>query len=1175
MDCGKSVELYEESAEQLAADQKIYQARSIERERRRKLGKTIVADGGEDLSESEVFALDEPFDGRSRNRNSKKVVDSKSAEKFPNYYRGKDDNRRPNENPTNSFNRGNDDRGFRNHASFSNNYQAYTSEPSTFSTQNYKSRSFTDNRFRENIEEAESGSLVGNLRNSARSGNSLHFDAKLPELKLRTPTSTERPTYSEIRSSTESRKQDFYRSSTVQPDTGRQFYEVTASSTPQLVRNQNLIRTTPKYFVTEKRTTPQQYTFVTTTEGKILRNSLSAVTTPAPTTAPEEDGLSTEKIPVETVYFGSYGKEKGEDLSTTPRLDISLSQLNINKPTAQPDIETKNYEDSVREGLEIPPSSGPNALRSFALYFAGNGLNSLKNDKDAAKDPKDLFYIPTVSEEERKPNTVEEKKKDIVQQVDDIIKDGSRASGDHSQSAAVLPNSLTQQTRDSYSALFDRNKTEKHEMAVTEPDFGTTAFEVFTEDAEKINLELRKNDLDISQSRGPVESDSNANKLNNEFSKVSPDLRELAQVFTKALSAYLDDPEAFRKVLSEIRPTEPSATETSTNPVDYPSVTQEDDEVLDFSDVTKTSYRRRTTTPAYRETTTEYVTESPTTNRDAENFVVSLSPKQNISYVKVPDVELTAPLIESLDESQSRYYTPPPSVIGTTNAIAEEINNEFAVNDKLPDIDSNEAVDSYLPIGGSVDDKSRPRYGGFQNNSNYSPYGSDLITKPYSPYGSELTSTTTTTVATPVSVTEDNDVEVATTFNPRNITSSILFRRKPEGIKKQSSDVSTLAKQLNNLAEQEQERSSIIEPDVPEFESIKLGNGETVERTRTRSTTARPLTSTTLYHPRELSIELSPPFESDPPGGYYEFDSSYSTSKPEEYKTTTFYPTTVTDTAETFLPTTFPTYDSNTSKFTRSTTEDPVEATASTPKSFERIAELQQTLMSTGHNLTHQEMEKARVTVAEAVDNMTDSTANTLMKMMEMAAKNETYRRLVLLLVNDKSGKNKTVEETRLALLRALLMPVISTTRTRRLDAEPAATPSTTRLTTTTTAATRTTTIKDTKRRGGGHFRRSKSISNGETSNIVRITTESPKERAKNGRRTKTRVISRIVKTTEGPTTTFSPSRLSNLELINRTIENSKTKDIKNNSLEDAILDSDSRAVELLRSLYSLAARWG
>lgn len=59
------------------------------------------------------------------------------------------------------------------------------------------------------------------------------------------------------------------------------------------------------------------------------------------------------------------------------------------------------------------------------------------------------------------------------------------------------------------------------------------------------------------------------------------DLRRLARVFSEALSAYLEDPPGFRKALAEARPAPPS----SVGPTEWPSVTKEDGEVLDFSDV--------------------------------------------------------------------------------------------------------------------------------------------------------------------------------------------------------------------------------------------------------------------------------------------------------------------------------------------------------------------------------------------------------------------------------------------------------------------------------------------------------------------------------------------------------------------------------------------------------------
>lgn len=80
-----------------------------------------------------------------------------------------------------------------------------------------------------------------------------------------------------------------------------------------------------------------------------------------------------------------------------------------------------------------------------------------------------------------------------------------------------------------------------------------------------------ENDLDTENSNGPVQT--------------TPRIRQLAQVFTQALSAYLDDPATFRKVLEEVRPTEPPNVETTTiAATTTTSAPSEEDEVLNFSD---------------------------------------------------------------------------------------------------------------------------------------------------------------------------------------------------------------------------------------------------------------------------------------------------------------------------------------------------------------------------------------------------------------------------------------------------------------------------------------------------------------------------------------------------------------------------------------------------------------
>lgn len=110
---------------------------------------------------------------------------------------------------------------------------------------------------------------------------------------------------------------------------------------------------------------------------------------------------------------------------------------------------------------------------------------------------------------------------------------------------------LTHSTVDRYKELFDTKETTK---ATVSP----------TEDSE--------NDLDTENSNGPVQT--------------TPRIRQLAQVFTKALSAYLDDPITFRKVLEEVRPTEPPILETTTSAAITTTTIapSEEDEVLNFSD---------------------------------------------------------------------------------------------------------------------------------------------------------------------------------------------------------------------------------------------------------------------------------------------------------------------------------------------------------------------------------------------------------------------------------------------------------------------------------------------------------------------------------------------------------------------------------------------------------------
>jgi len=1161
VDCGKSVELYEESAEQLAADQKVYKERADEREKRKK---SLI-------SEPQVYALDEPYQKptdsirqnnsgeRKSERNSKRV---KNAD-FSNMYPGRQGKSIENIQERSEAQPAYNDRRGKSSATTPNSIITFTQRPRLESS--------------EKFQQAASGNIASSYRQNTH--HVLAVDKNLfASRRPTTASTTALPT-----TQREERERQLLAESAnfASHRNGKAFSDF---QNAQLLDNSynKFITTTQKpisnqYTVTSKiisksvemssalnndrhqkfRKTEERLKYVPfSSQAPVYKPTIPTIKLTTSTTPGTPYPSSPSRVPVDNVYFTTIEPEASaapasSKAYTTPNatdVALSLQELNIRK-TNPPTTSSKPFIDEHRDGLQVPPSSGPGALRSFALYFSDDGTTP-RNTPFLSNN---ILVIPIRRNTGNKPaNQV-----NVLQQVEDLVKEsGASTTVEPLASSPNLPNSLTNQTKDSYNSLFGSEPKNNDDTL-------TTVLDSFTESPGTINSALQGNDLTGSQSRGLVEPDPKTNQIEDKYSRVAPDLRELAQVFTKALSAYLDDPEGFRKVLSEIRPTEPAPLpeEISSSPLEYPSATQEEDEVLDFSDVTKSPKKNKGPTEVYRETTTEPYEESTTTQpQEISNFVLPLSSGLNTSETRyhVPDFELRAPL-ESLDQSQSSYYTPSPNAVGTTNSIAEEINKEFSVPDKLPDINSNEALDSYATVYGSVDDQSRPRYGGFQNNS-------------YSPYGSELTSTTTTTT-TP---------SPAPSFNS-NRTSRLLGKLKEEEIPLRESEEQRLFEAVNNLATS------------PSFSKLPT----TTTTTQSFPTTLSPLQQEP--NPAEINIELSPPFETEPPNGFFVTYTLVNGELQTKIPTTTthsdFFTTVTTEATnypteritsqpeqtETYLPTTYSeSYYRTTQGFTTfpptpptttTTTLRPVQTRTSRRRgktldhssSMNRIMELQETLMFNTTDVTPIEKEEAKEMVQEAMSNMTmtDMTATTLTKMMELAAKNETYRRLVLLLVNDRSGRNKSVEEARLSLLRALLTPVISQRRNHHRF----------------TASSTTTEVPITTRKP--HFRRGKTLDTSAEREMLRtaqtqrrVTTSSPEEVS-----FKTTIRPRVVKTTTTTTTTTTtvkPSTvIGNLGLIRKTLEESKSKEVRINSIDDAILDSDARAIELLRSLYSLAARWG
>jgi len=338
-----------------------------------------------------------------------------------------------------------------------------------------------------------------------------------------------------------------------------------------------------------------------------------------------------------------------------------------------------------------PPAPGPSTLHSLALYFATAG------DSFGSKETSESIASREANSEE----------------------------GGHVHNASIeLPTSiLTQHTITSYAELFNLNNALEGNVTMTE----------LAAEVDDIASEIDSDDLEIEQSEGPL---NGARRSQN-----STKLRELAQVFTHALSAYLQDPDTFKKVLTEIRPTEPSLTTSDggqyeattlypTTAEEYASVTKEKDEVLDFSDDTDAARRRKPSTTLFPTTLQPPVTSdhlystSHTTSYDGYYSTDQYSTRRPIYY---PSTTLLPP---GSDDSRDYSESSTQAAQGG-NTFAFEVNRAFTTTIRGYDGDMRDTTDlsliydNYFP---EDEGGNRNRLGGFHNNTSrtFQPYGKNV-----------------------------------------------------------------------------------------------------------------------------------------------------------------------------------------------------------------------------------------------------------------------------------------------------------------------------------------------------------------------------------------------------------------------------------------------------------------
>lgn len=259
-----------------------------------------------------------------------------------------------------------------------------------------------------------------------------------------------------------------------------------------------------------------------------------------------------------------------------------------------------------------------------------------------------------------------------------------------------------------------------HRTSVTEPSSTAASnSEILTRFAPI--PEQEKNDLDLQQSRNPIYAAAS-----------QPQIRELAQLFTHALSAYLHDPDGFRKILADIRPKDPSSGEVEilSNRIGRknnfeavstakPAVTTDRLELLDFSDVTLKN--RIAATIGTNELLSSTTETSPATTTFLPIIQVAAN-KNNLS----PDVQKTPASDLISDNSLGNvgpYYESDADVMASTttssppqtttepeenNDLALEINGGLSsMSTTFPYLEDEEGGESDEPIGNGLDTLSR------------------------------------------------------------------------------------------------------------------------------------------------------------------------------------------------------------------------------------------------------------------------------------------------------------------------------------------------------------------------------------------------------------------------------------------------------------------------------------
>lgn len=706
----------------------------------------------------------------------------------------------------------------------------------------------------------------------------------------------------------------------------------------------------------------------------------------------------------------------------------TIHELRLNSP-----IPTAESERPPRPGLIVPPSSGPDTLHSLALYFATAVDNMMTNPENQTT----TTNVPVGA----------------LDNLDVQIGNVTKITAAHVRNVTI----------EKYEKLFGIDKQES---------LGRSQLSSRMDNNEDTKFTSPDNDLETEYSNNPILAAAG-----------SPQIRELAKVFTHALSAYLHDPATFRRVLSEIRPTEPSLTANGneilsnrigrtedfnkgTGPTYLPTVattsatatttyasTTEDFEVLDFSDVTLSTMKKElnfpsTTPSATNPTTTDFpstTTPSTTTSADGEESSTVLS---NIiqeslnSADRVPASRFLTEqlLLQSSDREPKRLET--TTTTDANNPFALEINGGLIMSTSFPYFQD----DSKESSRQSLEDSSYfPAQGTIESRSQLKPYGHD-VNRNNSLINDTYPTALSDTQAVPLKwgeeITEDYSTPTTTEF-PASLSFELL---PPSAVQKGFSLPSAKEQVIDDNDLQRAQSQSLVASgnELLNDQKGKAFTATASPRFGDRTTTTDYPTVTTTINGHFITHDYRTSTESSVHQAKTTIPDSGKFS-PNPWSTLAYTvfldPLTINDglmdaklkdatpSANTYLP-----------RSTQTTPYSPSTTTALPPSTYlpealfnrngdsDDSAREGKYLGSTSFPTTLRDkqpeeyMEVMQKKANEMFGNLNDTSATHLLNVMKKANKNRTVRKLILLLIQTcDDDYNTTVEESRKALLDALI----------------------------------------------------------------------------------------------------------------------------------------------------------